>query len=108
KYRARKGVPATYSHGDNRLELVWTAVPTAIFIGLWGYSNHMWLQVIHKEPPPEAMEVAVTAHQFAWSFQYPGPSGKLGRSEVRLLSADNLFGNDRTDPLTKQDFQSSL
>lgn len=108
RYRARKGVRATYSHGDNRLELVWTAIPTAIFIGLWGYSNHMWLQVIHKKPPPETMEVAVTGRQFSWSFQYPGPSGELGRSDVRLLSADNVFGNDPTDPLTKEDFQSSL
>src|SRR3984893_5056616 len=38
RYRARRGVRATYLHGDNRLELVWTAIPTAIFIGLWGYS----------------------------------------------------------------------
>src|SRR5207249_8930886 len=106
KYRAKKGVRATYSHGDNRLELIWTAIPTAIFIGLWGYSNHMWLNVIHKEPPPDAMEVAVTCRQFSWSFQYPGPSGKLGRSDVKLLSVNNLFGNDPTDPLTKQDFQS--
>ncbi len=108
KYRARKGVRATYSHGDNRLELIWTAIPTAIFIGLWGYSNHMWWDVIHKEPPPNTMEVAVTAYQFGFSFQYPGASGNLGRSDVKLLSADNLFGNDRSDPLTKEDFQSSV
>jgi cytochrome c oxidase subunit II len=108
RYRAKKGVRATYSHGDNRLELVWTAIPTAIFIGLWGYSNHMWLQVIHKDPPPDAMEVAVVAYQFGWSFQYPGPSGKLGRSDVKLLSADNVFGNDPADPLTKKDFQSGV
>jgi cytochrome c oxidase subunit II len=108
RYRAKKGVRATYSHGDTRLELVWTAIPTAIFIGLWGYSNHMWLQVIHTEPPPDTMEVAVIAYQFGWSFQYPGPSGKLGRSDVKLISADNVFGNDRTDPLTKQDFQSGV
>jgi cytochrome c oxidase subunit II len=108
KYRARKGVRATYSHGDNRLELVWTAIPTAIFIGLWGYSNHMWLNIIHKEPPPDTMEVAVVAYQFGFSFQYPGASGKLGRSDVKLLNADNVFGNDRTDPLTKEDFQSGV
>ena len=36
KYRAKKGVKATYSHGDNRLELVWTAIPTAICL-LRGY-----------------------------------------------------------------------
>jgi cytochrome c oxidase subunit II len=108
KYRARTGVGATYSHGDNRLELIWTAIPTAIFIGLWGYSNHMWLNVIHKDPPPDAMEVAVMAHQYAWTFQYPGASGKLGRSDVKLISADNMFGNDPADPLTKQDFQSGV
>ncbi len=108
KYRAKKGVRATYSHGDNRLELIWTAIPTAIFIGLWGYSNHMWWDVIHKEPPAETMQVAVTAYQFGFAFQYPGASGKLGRSDVKLLSADNVFGNDRSDPLTKEDFQSGV
>jgi cytochrome c oxidase subunit II len=108
RYRAKKGVRATYSHGDNRLEIVWTAIPTAIFIGLWGYSNHMWLNVIHSEPPPNALPVAVTGYQFGFTFQYPGPSGNLGRSDVRLVNADNPFGNVRTDPLTKEDFQSSV
>jgi cytochrome c oxidase subunit II len=108
KYRAKKGVRATYSHGDNRLELIWTAIPTAIFIGLWGYSNHMWWDVIHKEPPAETMQVAVTAYQFGFAFQYPGASGKLGQSDVKLLNADNVFGNVRSDPLTKEDFQSGV
>ena len=108
RYRAKKGVRATYSHGDNRLELVWTAIPTAIFLGLWGYSNHMWWDVLHKEPPAGTMEVAVTAYQFGFSFQYPGASGQLGRSDVKLLSAENVFGNDPSDPLSKEDFQSSV
>ena len=108
KYRAKKGVRATYSHGNNQLEIVWTAIPTAIFIGLWGYSNHMWLGILHTEPPAPTMEVAVTAYQFGFSFQYPGASGNLGRSDVKLLSANNLFGNDPSDPLTKEDFQSSV
>jgi cytochrome c oxidase subunit 2 len=108
KYRAKRGVRATYSHGDNRLELVWTAIPTAIFLGLWGYSNHMWWDVLHKEPPAGTMEVAVTAYQFGFSFQYPGASGQLGRADVKLLSAENVFGNDPSDPLSKEDFQSSV
>src|ERR1700722_439435 len=108
KYRAKKGVRATYSHGDNRLELIWTAIPTAIFIGLWGYSNHMWWDVIHKEPPAETMQVAVTAYQFGFAFQYPGASGKLGQSDVKLLNADNVFGTVRSYPLTKENFQSGV
>src|SRR6266446_5349076 len=59
KYRSRKGVRATYSHGNNRLELVWTAIPTAVFIGLWGYSNHLWWDVLHSTPPSNALNVAV-------------------------------------------------
>jgi cytochrome c oxidase subunit 2 len=108
RYRARRGVRATYLHGDNRLELVWTAIPTAIFIGLWGYSNHMWWDVIHTESPKDTMEIAVMAYQFGFSFQYPGATGKLGRSDVKLISADNIFGNDPTDPATKEDYQSGV
>jgi cytochrome c oxidase subunit II len=108
KYRARRGVPATYSHGNNRLELVWTVIPTAIFIGLWGYSNHVWWDVLHTAPPDDAMDVAVTAYQFAFSMQYPGADGKLGRSDVKLISNDNLFGNDPSDPETKDNFTSAV
>jgi cytochrome c oxidase subunit 2 len=108
KYRARRGVPATYSHGNNRLELVWTVIPTAIFIGLWGYSNHVWWDVLHTAPPEDAMDVAVTAYQFAFSMQYPGADGKLGRSDVKLISNDNLFGNDPSDPETKDNFTSAV
>jgi cytochrome c oxidase subunit II len=108
KYRARKGVRATYSHGNNRLELVWTAIPTAIFIGLWGYSNHVWWDVLHTTPPKDSMEIGVTAYQFAFSMQYPGADGALGRSEVKLISNDNLFGNDPSDPQTKDNFTSAV
>ena len=108
KYRARRGVSATYSHGNNRLELVWTAIPTAIFIGLWGYSNHVWWDVLHSTPPSDAMQVAVTAYQFGFSMQYPGADGKLGRTDVKLISNDNLFGDDQSDPETKDNFTSTV
>ena len=34
KYRKRPGSKAYYSHGNNKLEIIWTAIPTAIFLGL--------------------------------------------------------------------------
>ncbi len=108
KYRARPGVKATYSHGNNRLEFIWTAIPTMIFIGLWGYGNHLWWDVIHSEPPADALEVGVTGYQFAFGFQYPGADGKLGRTDVKLLTNENLFANDRDDPASKDNFTSSV
>jgi cytochrome c oxidase subunit II len=107
KYRAKKGVKATYSHGNNRLEVVWTSTPAIIFIGLWAYGNHLWWNVLHTEPPANSMQVAVTAYQFAFSFQYPGPDGHLGRSDVKRIANDNMFGNDKSDPAFKNDFQST-
>jgi len=108
KYRAKKNVRATYTHGNNRLEVIWTIIPTAIFIGLWGYSNHLWWNVIHSEPPQDALELNVTAYQFGFSFQYPGADGNLGRSDVKLLGNDNTFANDPNDPRTKDNFQSGV
>ena len=108
KYRARKGVPATYSHGNNRLEIIWTAIPTAIFIGLWGYSNHLWWDVLHATPPANSLQVGVAAYQFGFSFQYPGADGKLGKAEASFVSNDNQFGNDPDDPDAKDNFSSSV
>ena len=39
KYRRRPGQPAHYSHGNNLLEVIWTTIPTLIFLGLSIYSN---------------------------------------------------------------------
>src|SRR3984885_16000461 len=108
KYRAKKGVRATYSHGDNRLELIWTAIPTAIFIGLWGYSNHLWWDVLHSTPPANSLQVGVAAYQFGFSFQYPGADNKLGKAEASFVSNDNMFGNDPDDADAKDNFTSSV
>jgi cytochrome c oxidase subunit 2 len=108
KYRSSRGIRAKYTHGNNRLEVIWTVIPAAIFIALWGYSNHLWWNVIHAEPPSDALELNLTAYQFGFSFQYPGADGKLGRSDVRLLGNNNTFANDLNDPETKDNFLSGV
>ena len=40
KYRARPGVPAIHSHGNNALEVIWTTIPVFIFLALAIYGNH--------------------------------------------------------------------
>ena len=77
----------------------WAMQPN--FLILRAHSRLSWPFVIRPSP-------AVTAYQFGFSFQYPGATGKLGRSDVTLISADNMFGNDQTDPTTKKDFQSGV
>lgn len=82
RYRQKGDKPhkTPHIHGDNRLEILWTLIPTlvVIFVATQGY-------LIHKEmrtPPPDAFEVNVTAQQFAWTFTYP--NGKVSNGELVL------------------------
>jgi cytochrome c oxidase subunit II len=57
-------------HGNTRLEVLWTALPAAILLGLVSYS----FVVLHdneRKPAGKEIVVEVTGQQFAWSYQYP-------------------------------------
>ena len=77
RYRHREGRRAHYTHGNNRLEVIWTIVPAVICVVLALLSRRLWAD-IKQRMPEDAMQVEVTAEQFAWNIRYPGPDGKLG------------------------------
>lgn len=56
-------------HGNTRLEVFWTAIPTVLLLGLVGYS-FVVLRNNEKKPARE-IQVEVTGQQFAWSYEYP-------------------------------------
>jgi cytochrome c oxidase subunit 2 len=56
-------------HGNTRLEVFWTAIPTVLLLGLVSYS-FVVLRDNEKKPARE-ISIGVTAQQFAWSYQYP-------------------------------------
>jgi cytochrome c oxidase subunit II len=56
-------------HGDTRLEVVWTAFPALLLVGLCTYTYFV-LRSIEK-PKPNTMIVNVTGQQFTWTFEYP-------------------------------------
>jgi cytochrome c oxidase subunit 2 len=58
-------------HGNTKLEIIWTAIPSAIIAGLVVYAAVV-LQQIDKKPRGE-VEVQVYAQQFAWSYGYANP-----------------------------------
>ena len=106
KYRKRPGSKAYYSHGNNKLEVIWTAIPTAIFIGLVIYSNRLWGE-LHSEPPADSIKIDVVSYQFGWDMRYPGADGRLGRVDVNTYSLDNKFGLVNDDPAGDDDFSST-
>ncbi|MGO9650533.1 alternative cytochrome c oxidase, subunit II [Candidatus Sulfotelmatobacter sp. SbA7] len=108
KYRAAaNNGPVEYSHGNTKLELIWTTLTAILFIGLNLMGSHVWASERFEPAGPGAVPVEVTGMQFAWYFRYPGADGKYGRTEPKLMdpSAGNeaALGLDTTDPASKDD-----
>ena len=76
KYRHRPGHKATYTHGNNALEIGWTIAPSLILVFLAVMSRSTWDE-IRAEIPPVDVTVRVYAKQFNWDFIYPGPDAKF-------------------------------
>ncbi|MGH9499053.1 MAG: cytochrome c oxidase subunit II [Terriglobales bacterium] len=108
KYRAgANNGPVEYSHGNTKLELIWTTLTAILFIGLNLMGSHVWASERFAPAAPGSVPVEVTGMQFAWYFRYPGLDGKYGRTEPKLMdpSAGNeaAVGLDTTDPSSKDD-----
>jgi cytochrome c oxidase subunit 2 len=73
RYRAKPGDESDGEpiHGNTRLEIAWTVIPTVIVLFGAGYSWVILDDIEEVAPAAERMEVNVTAQQFAWTFEYP-------------------------------------
>ncbi|HKA37149.1 MAG TPA: cytochrome c oxidase subunit II [Thermoanaerobaculia bacterium] len=80
RYRHREGRRAHYTHGNNRIEVIWTIVPAFICVVLALLSRRSWAE-IKQQMPGDAMQVEVLAEQFAWNIRYTGPDGKLNTAD---------------------------
>ncbi|HEY3204251.1 MAG TPA: cytochrome c oxidase subunit II [Thermoanaerobaculia bacterium] len=76
RYRHREGRVAKYTHGNNRVEVIWTIVPALICVLLALLSRRMWTE-IKENMPHDATEIHVQGEQFAWNIRYPGADGKF-------------------------------
>jgi cytochrome c oxidase subunit 2 len=99
------GARAVYSHGNNRMEIIWTGITATIFIILALLGQRVWWNLHMTPAPAGAAQVKVTAQQFQWNFHYAGPDGLFGRTDPRKISDEsiNYVGLDDTDPASKDD-----
>jgi cytochrome c oxidase subunit 2 len=71
KYRAKPGDESDGEpiHGNTRLEIAWTVIPTIIVLFGAGYS---WVVLDDIEAKADdRMPLTVTSQQFKWTFEYP-------------------------------------
>lgn len=110
RFRARAGGRATYTHGNNTMEALWTTATAVLFIGLGFYAKDAWAAMYYKGAAPGALQVEVTGQQFAWNFRYAGPDGKFGRVDPKFISdsGGNPVGVDPSDPDGKDDILTTV
>jgi cytochrome c oxidase subunit II len=56
-------------HGNTRLEVIWTALPAILLLGMVGYSFVVLYE--NEKRPAREIDIGVTGQQFVWTYQYP-------------------------------------
>jgi cytochrome c oxidase subunit 2 len=91
RYYHRAGKRAFWYPHNNRLELLWTVVPSVVLVGVIIYGLTVWNKIT-AAPEPGTPEVELYAKQFDWTMRYPGKDGQLGATDFRLINGDNPLG----------------
>lgn len=104
KYAYSSKRKAFFFTHSNKLELIWTVVPSLaltvlILIGLNNWNSIM--TPIAEETDHVLIEM--TGQQFTWTARYAGDDKKLGRSHVTLIEGANATGVDASDEFAQDD-----
>jgi cytochrome c oxidase subunit II len=85
KYRAKPGDESDGEpiHGNTKLEITWTVIPTVIV--LFG-AIYSWIVLGDIESQAsDALHIDVTAQQYEWTFNYPQSNGKVVSSKTLVV-----------------------
>lgn len=105
RFRSGANPKASYTGAKGKISKG-TEIAVAIVevILLVFYAIPAWAKRVRPMPTDQkAVIVRVVSEQFAWNIHYPGADDRFGRTDVKLVSADNPLGLDRSDPLAKDD-----
>ena len=109
KYQGKKGAKASFISHDNKLEVIWTAIPAVVMCLLVVQGLVAWNDVMADvEPDEDYIEIEATGQQFLWHLRYPGADNKLGTKNFRLIEPGiNPLGQDWMDDKNLDDFHPS-
>jgi cytochrome c oxidase subunit II len=73
-------------HGNTKLEIIWTAIPAILLVGLCTYAYVVLTDIEKAEA--NSMNVRVVGEQFTWTFYYRGEGGDEIASPQLYLPAN--------------------
>lgn len=91
KYYKKPGVKAYWYPHNNKLELLWTVVPSIVLavIIILGLKNWNERQGASGE---DAIRVELYSKQFDWTVRYAGEDNVLGKFDYKLINGNNPLG----------------
>lgn len=96
-------------HASNYIELIVALVEGFLLLG---FAVPLWAKAVGVDNFPKGDQhptrIKIIAQQFAWNVFYPGPDGEFGDSRYDLVTTDNPWGLDKSDPKGKDDFIAPL
>ena len=96
KYRGKKEKKAYFFSHNNKLEVVWTVVPTIILTALIIYGLRTWDRAMNPDLAKSTV-IEVYSKQFDWTARYSGADNILGESSYLLVEGKNVLGVDMLD-----------
>ncbi|MFP5351381.1 MAG: cytochrome c oxidase subunit II [Actinomycetota bacterium] len=87
RFRRKAGRPAAQFHGNTKVEVVLTLIPTLILAGLAVPTVKAIADLAEKQPG--AMNVTVTARQFWWEYEYD--NGLITANEMHVPTGKPIY-----------------
>ncbi|HEX2140765.1 MAG TPA: cytochrome c oxidase subunit II [Candidatus Limnocylindria bacterium] len=80
RYRRKPGdeVLPEQHHGNNLIEIIWTAIPTVIVLTLFTFSMLSLAEVEARVEGDEGVQIEVDGFQWSWQFHYQDPEVTIG------------------------------
>ncbi len=77
RYRMRPGrtAPEPTPDHDNRLELLWSAIPLVLVVVIFAASTKVYYAMTETEPGEKPLRVQVTGRKWSWWFDHAGGKG---------------------------------
>ncbi|HEX7366522.1 MAG TPA: cytochrome c oxidase subunit II [Pelobium sp.] len=109
-YNSSKKRKAYYYPHNNTLEKYWTVIPAIVLtiLVLMGFFTWRGITNISEKDMKNALQIDVTAHQFAWDVRYAGKDNVNGRKSYKLigsLGGANNLGLDLSDMANYDDLK---
>jgi cytochrome c oxidase subunit 2 len=103
KNRGHKDRKALFFADSNKLEAIWSIIPSVVLACLILYGLYAWNNIMFVDKDEDVIEIELYAQQFKWTARYAGQDNVLGKANVRLIEGVNTLGVDMSDPNSQDD-----